>query len=340
MKMLIIISAWLGLVLTSLSQSKALKSELRINGEKVEAVFEPLRELLQASSAVVYNGSFSVGYAVIMSSDGYLLTKASELEGAEELSVRVGRKKYEVDVLLVDSQWDVALLKVDAKEGELTVLEWAGPGVVEQGSWVISNGATSRSRRRASVGIISANSREIFGAVPVVMGVSLSDEDGEMEVLKVTEGSGAEEAGLQKGDVLLQINGEDVNEHEALQNALRSKEADEVVDLLYRRGDEELEAKIKLRARYKFYRGSRDRNDQMSGRYSVRRDSFPMVLQHDIPLSRRSCGGPLLDLKGRCLGMNIARANRAESYAIPAKELRELAAKMIAESTAGEQKPL
>jgi serine protease Do len=40
-------------------------------------------------------------------------------------------------------------------------------------------------------------------------------------------------------------------------------------------------------------------------------------------------GGPLLDLDGRCIGMNIARANRAESYAIPAEELKELAERLM-----------
>ena len=43
-------------------------------------------------------------------------------------------------------------------------------------------------------------------------------------------------------------------------------------------------------------------------------------------------GGPVLDLQGRAVGMNIARANRAETFAIPAKELRELAEGMVAQA--------
>ena len=62
----------------------------------------------------------------------------------------------------------------------------------------------------------------------------------------------------------------------------------------------------------------------MSGRFSGRRTNFKRVLQHDIGLSERTVGGPLLDLNGRCVGMNIARANRSETFAVPAKELREL----------------
>ena len=52
-------------------------------------------------------------------------------------------------------------------------------------------------------------------------------------------------------------------------------------------------------------------------------------MQHDILGSRAVEGGPLLDLDGRCIGMNIARANRAESFAIPVENLRELAERLM-----------
>jgi serine protease Do len=56
------------------------------------------------------------------------------------------------------------------------------------------------------------------------------------------------------------------------------------------------------------------------------------VLQHDILGSSKIVGGPLLDLEGRCLGMNIARANRAESFAIPVEDLREIAGRLMKQS--------
>jgi serine protease Do len=40
-------------------------------------------------------------------------------------------------------------------------------------------------------------------------------------------------------------------------------------------------------------------------------------------------GGPVLDLEGRAVGMNIARANRAETFAIPVEEIRKLAEGMV-----------
>ena len=73
----------------------------------------------------------------------------------------------------------------------------------------------------------------------------------------------------------------------------------------------------------------------MSGRLSKRRSDFPRVLQTDLPLSVRSVGGPLLNLEGYCVGMNIARANRCETYAIPAKELRAIVENLIGDEQAG-----
>ncbi|MCU0796949.1 MAG: S1C family serine protease, partial [Akkermansiaceae bacterium] len=77
------------------------------------------------------------------------------------------------------------------------------------------------------------------------------------------------------------------------------------------------------------YGEEKTRNDGMSGEYSARRTGFPKVFQHDIMANRHYMGGPVFDLEGRCVGMNIARFSRCESYAIPAAELRELIGKLM-----------
>ena len=55
----------------------------------------------------------------------------------------------------------------------------------------------------------------------------------------------------------------------------------------------------------------------MSGEISKRRDDFPFALQHDSVLTPEECGGPLVDLDGRVVGLNIARSGRVNSYALP-----------------------
>ena len=57
---------------------------------------------------------------------------------------------------------------------------------------------------------------------------------------------------------------------------------------------------------------------------------FPgLVLQHDTVLDPNECGGPLLNVEGKAAGINIARAGRVLSYAIPAREARKLINELI-----------
>jgi S1-C subfamily serine protease len=55
----------------------------------------------------------------------------------------------------------------------------------------------------------------------------------------------------------------------------------------------------------------------MGSTLSERRNGFPTILQHDQVIAPTDCGGPLVDLDGKAVGINIARAGRVESYAIP-----------------------
>ena len=65
------------------------------------------------------------------------------------------------------------------------------------------------------------------------------------------------------------------------------------------------------------FEGRSEFQNNLGGRLSVRRFGFPVALQHDTVLRPDDCGGPVVDLDGRVIGFNIARAGRTESYAIP-----------------------
>lgn len=307
---------------------QSLDSAYRTTGTAVVAAFEMPRRVLQTSSAVIFADRKEIGYGVVIAANGLILTKASEVSGAANLEVTVDQSNYrEVKLLMVDPRWDVALLKIEASG--LVPVVYAATSAVPQGTWVVANGATSRTTRRLLAGIVSAKIREIPAAGGAALGVILNLKSKALEVDEVNDKSGAKEAGLQKGDLILAIEGHKLKKIEDIGAVLKERKAGSTVKMTFRREGKEITVEVRLAARGELFSDQTNRNDQMSGEFSPRRSGFPRVMQHDILGSRSVVGGPLLDLDGHCLGMNIARANRAESFAIPLEDLKELSARLL-----------
>ncbi len=315
---------------------QSLPSERRLGGKLVEAAFENQRLVLQDSSAAIYEGRRPIGYAVVMSEDGYLLTKSSELynfdaktkkDTPKEIMIIIGDQRYSsVQLVARDVEWDLALLKIDASD--LKPIKWAKSSKVDQGSWVVANGSTSKRKRRVNVGIISAKSRKVDGQLPVIMGVGLLKAEGGVKITGVSKDSGAEEAGLKKGDIIVKFEGIEVVDREDIIDVIRNKQPGDRVKVEFTRSGKKLEHEMELKDRKEvtgeYGRKPSSRNDQMSGDYSSRRDSFPRVLQTDILHNYRQTGGPLILMNGEAIGIIIARANRAESFAIPLEEAQDV----------------
>lgn len=309
-----------------------------MTGRAVVAAFEGPRSVLQTSSAVIMNGRDEAGYGVVISADGYILTKASEYQELGKPLVVIDRTRYEeVKLLVVDPTWDVALLKVEAKD--LVPVVYAPTSEVPQGTWVIANGATTRTTRRALAGIVSAKIREIPAAGGAALGIVLTQNSKKLEISEVNEKSGAKEADLRKGDIIIEVEGSKVRKITDLAEVLKDRKAGSVVKVTFMRGKEKLTVEVRLSAKGDLFSEMANRNDMMSGDFSRRRSGFPRVMQHDILGNSSITGGPLLDLDGRCIGMNIARANRAESFAIPVEDLKSIADRLIAKAATEASKP-
>ena len=307
-----------------------LEHAYRMTGPLFSEVFEEQRKVLQTSSAVIMDGRTEALYGVVVSGNGHVLTKASEFDPLKKPEVIIDRSKYEdVKVVARDPRWDVVLLKVEA-EG-LKPVEY-GEEEPEIGDWIVVSGATTRFQRRALAGIISAKAREIPVEGGAGLGVVISNTAKVPTVEDVQPGGGAEEAGLKKGDVILRIEGKEIKSMKDVVEAIQKRKAGEVVKVVVERNKEEKEFEVRLSSKAEMFRSPEtlDRNDQMSGDFSKRRSGFARVIQHDILGNSKTMGGPILDLDGKCVGMNIARANRAETFGIPAKELRELAERLMA----------
>lgn len=319
----------------SLSAYETLESDYRLNGALMHGVVDRARLSLQEFSAVVYDGRNEISYGAVLTEDGYVLGKWSELKNAKELKLRIDDTLYpEVTLVSGDAQWDVCLLKIVASG--LKPVIYAESGHVEEGSWVIANGATSRSERRPMIGIISAPSREIGAEGGAVLGIEILEKKESLIVGNVPEISGAYKAGIRKDDKILQLADKIVKNRDDVMKFMKEQKVGDKIEVTYERKGKKNKVLVELFGRADTFGIEANRNDNMSGEVSKRRSGFPRVLQHDIQGSSRTVGGPLVDLDGKCIGMNIARANRAESFAIPMEEMREVSQRLIDQARAKE----
>lgn len=311
--------------------NETLETEFRTNGSLMHGLVTRAQQSLQEFSAVIYDGRKEAGYGIVVSEDGCILAKWSELKPIKDLKVRLGDKVYEqVKLVNGDANWDVCLLKLETT-GLKTVV-FAENSQLEQGTWVIANGATSRSERRPMIGIISAASREIPAEGGAVLGVEIIEEKNAIVAGNVPEVSGAYKAGIRHKDQILMLNDRPMKKREDLVDFMKDRKVGEKIEVTYKRDGKINKVTVELQGRADTFGKEMTRNDQMSGDVSMRRSGFPRVLQHDIQGTSKTVGGPLVDLDGKCVGMNIARANRAESFAIPVEELREISQRLMDQS--------
>jgi len=257
------------------------------------------------STVEIYSDSKQVALGAVVDAAGYVLTKASEL-GDGELSCRVlGGKPVEAELLRVDGDTDLALLKV--KAGGLVPIQWSKAETPAVGSWLATTGVESLP---VAIGVLSVEPRKIVQSGGM-LGVVLEQSDDGPYVNQVLAESGAERAGMHVNDVITNIDGKQVRTVQALVGVLRKMKAGRTVKLSVSRGDKQLKLEATLTSRSNM-------QDELGSTLSERRGGFDSAIQHDTVLQANQCGGPIVDLSGKAVGLNIARAGRVVSYALPA----------------------
>jgi serine protease Do len=266
----------------------------------------------------------------IVDSDGYILTKASELKG--RLAVKLhDNRLFEAKLVGLDRKTDLAMLKIEAKD--LPVVSWREaadvPGV---GTLLASSGLETLP---VAIGVVSVQPR-LIAAPSGILGVVLEDGDNAPRVAEVMSNSGAQKAGIKPGDHVLALNGQAVKNREELVEKVRQFPPGDQLTLTIKRGADQMDIAATLGQRPTSPDSERkDFQNTLGGPLSERRAGFPLALQHDTVLTPQDCGGPLVDLDGRCVGINIARAGRVNSYALPTSVVLPL----LAEFKAGKYAP-
>jgi serine protease Do len=148
--------------------------------------------------------------------------------------------------------------------------------------------------------------------------VRLEDFEGAAKIAEIIEDSAAAAAQLLPGDLIKRVGDNEISGREALVQLIREHEPGVTLNITIQRGDEELVIPATLTHPFGQFLSRIAAQNHMGGELSLRRTGFSAVLQHDTVLRPQDCGGPLVNLDGLAIGINIARAGRTESYAIPA----------------------
>ncbi|MRR50064.1 MAG: DegQ family serine endoprotease [Rhodocyclaceae bacterium] len=102
----------------------------------------------------------SLGSGFIVSTDGYILTNAHVVDGADEVVVKfTDKREFKAKVIGADKRTDVALIKIEASG--LPTVRLGDPARLKVGEWVIAIGSPFGFDNTVTAGIVSAKGRSL-----------------------------------------------------------------------------------------------------------------------------------------------------------------------------------
>ena len=289
---------------------------------------QPLCQTVKDSVVQVFSGQRVVALGTVIAEDGYVLTKFSELSG-DVIKVRMPNgEKIGARVTAVRRPNDLAVLKLDSSQSDQWDIKPIQLNMEEppKGSFLISAG---RDGYTVGLGILGVHARKVThdGRLGVRF---FNSPTGPATVREVHSPSGAARAGLQERDQIIKINGKELLGSQSAIKMLRTMYPGDVVHLTIKRGDDTKELDAMMNDVTVMQESQND--TRVNGPRNVRLRGFDQVIQHDTVLSPSQCGGPVLDLSGNVIGINIARAGRVVSYCLPSSLVAAEIVSMLDES--------
>lgn len=292
------------------AQEPPLRGSHLLNGRQMrrafrEVVEEPRRWTVQFTAE-----GKSVSLGTVVAADGWIVTKASQIKNADQCQLSDGRK-FACEVVGIHPEHDLALVRIPAVQ--LQPVAWAedAPGI---GDWFVTAGT---GQVPVAVGVMSVSRRRIpRSSTHGVLGIRL-EPDQLPRIHEVFPNSGAAAAKLQQGDLILEVDRRPISDRPQLIERLREYRPGDTLELRIQRNDQEETVSVTLTHPFGDFLSRIAFQNQMGGELSFRRDDFEAVFQHDTVLAPEECGGPVVTLSGKAIGINIARGGRTESYVLP-----------------------
>ncbi len=108
-----------------------------------------------------------VGSGFILSADGYVMTNAHVVDGAEEVFVTLtDKREFKARVIGADKRTDVALVKIE--DTSLPAVKLGDVSRLKVGEWVIAIGSPFGLENTVTAGIVSAKARDTGDFLPFI----------------------------------------------------------------------------------------------------------------------------------------------------------------------------
>ncbi|MFN3244188.1 MAG: PDZ domain-containing protein [Planctomycetota bacterium] len=290
-------------------------------GDAVRKLWKPVVATANRSVVEVCVDERAMVLGTVVGKD-LVVTKLSELTSRTakagqpvELSIDQGDASWPCVQVAFDRPSDLALLRVEG--AKLVPVQWAEQEP-KPGAFLAS---VDGSDKPFGVGILAA-APYVHTRPRAFLGIRFANPNGGIAKIDEAVAHGAAKAaGIRGGDVVVAFDGEEIDDTDALRAAIRRQKPGDKIEVVVLRDAERVTFQVELGTNSSPMRSNQE---SVWGELSEVRSGFQRVLQHDTVLKPEDCGGPVIGLDGRCVGVNVARAGRIETLAIPAREVREL----------------
>jgi serine protease Do len=307
--------------------SGARQPKHRSNYFVLQAFNEAIGDSYKCTVQLMHDGD-QCALGTIVDTNGWIVSKASELQNRTSLKCLLNDdREIEAKVVGTDVEMDVALLKISASN--LTAVQW-DLAIPEQGRWLATTDL--RSSVPTAIGVVSAGPTRIPNQ-RAVLGVLLDEDAGKKGavVSQVLNGSGAHDAGIRERDYILSVDGKSVDSRDQFLNLLKGGKGGQYLTLKINRDENMIEKQVRLMDLSSELLDETEM--EVNGPISARSTGFGRIFMHDTVILPNQCGGPLVNLDGKVVGINIARAGRVSTYALPADTIMPIIKRLMQNAT-------
>ncbi|AYL95627.1 S1 family peptidase [Mucilaginibacter celer] len=147
------------------------------------------------------------------------------------------------------------------------------------------------------------------------LGAVTGEKDDKLIFTYIQPKSAAEQAGITVSDQLLAVDGKVVKDQLDVLKSLQKYRAGDTTTFTILSKDVKLDKTVVLK--YPPQKVTNHPVERFAGGKSLRRDGFNNIFAHDARIKPYECGGPVFNVAGYLMGINIARLSRTTTIVMP-----------------------